>query len=229
MNQQELKSVLRYEPETGRFFWLVRAARNIAPGTEAGSGKRTHADGHTASYRYIRFEQTDYPAQRLAWLFTHGALPEWRLGFKDGDSLNCRIDNLYEMVGVKGHDFSTREGRMAYQKAIHASHPKRYREAHLQARFGIGLREYEAMFLAQKGCCAICDKPETATRKGKPIALAVDHHHATGTVRQLLCAACNKLIGLAEERRDVLLSAVRYLDRHAGTAAPVPMTLVKGG
>ena len=72
------------------------------------------------------------------------------------------------------------------------------------------------MFHAQNGVCAICSQPETATRHGRIKALAVDHDHINGNVRGLLCADCNTGIGKLKENRDIMVSAIRYLDKHKG-------------
>jgi hypothetical protein len=60
---------------------------------------------------------------------------------------------------------------------------------HLERLYGIDRPEYERMSEAQGHTCAICGKPEN----GK--ALAVDHCHATGAIRGLLCSNCNKGLG----------------------------------
>lgn len=49
---------------------------------------------------------------------------------------------------------------------------------------------YEAMHFDQDGKCAI----ETCTREAK----VVDHCHATGKVRGLICQGCNVAIGFVE-------------------------------
>ena len=48
-------------------------------------------------------------------------------------------------------------------------------------------KAWETLFKAQRGRCAICRKPQ----KDVPIRFAVDHDHATGRVRGLLCRTCN--------------------------------------
>jgi hypothetical protein len=46
--------------------------------------------------------------------------------------------------------------------------------------------------------------------------LAVDHNHKTNAVRELLCHACNVLIGYARENPQILRAACEYLERHNG-------------
>ena len=86
--------------------------------------------------------------------------------------------------------------------------------AHKMRRYGIDLATYEALFAEQGGVCALCRRPE---RTGWD--LAVDHHHATGRVRGLLCRRCNAGIGLLREDPLVLRRAVDYLSRADGPCA----------
>lgn len=60
----------------------------------------------------------------------------------------------------------------------------------LKYRYGINNKEYNRLFAAQHGKCAICCKHQCQlTRK-----LDVDHDHKTGKVRGLLCNYCNKVL-----------------------------------
>lgn len=89
----------------------------------------------------------------------------------------------------------------------------RYRDRHLEHLYGLPVGTYDKMFVAQDGKCAICLQPETATRKGKRMVLAVDHDHTTGQVRQLLCYACNRGIGLLKDSPNLLRAAADYLEK----------------
>lgn len=207
LTKDRLKEVLSYDPATGVFVWVMRG-RGIRHGSVAGSIDRN-------GYRRIRFDGVQHYAQRLAWLWCHGTMPRL-IRFQNHDKSDCRIANLQEgFYSVTKFDHSSKEGRAAYQASYRSVRRDHYRSQERQRKFGVDLRQYEGMFLAQEGKCAICRQAETATRKGKPISLAVDHDHSTGAVRELLCAACNKMIGLANEKCDTLLSAVRYLDKHS--------------
>ena len=78
------------------------------------------------------------------------------------------------------------------------------REAHYKRLYQITLEEYDIMFAAQNGLCAICKKE--STRK-----LSVDHNHNTGRVRGLLCGECNVGLGNFKEDVDVMVLAINYL------------------
>ena len=73
---------------------------------------------------------------------------------------------------------------------------EKYREqsrTHTLKQYGLTPKCYAAME-QQGGLCANCDKPPA---KGKK--LHVDHCHATGHVRELLCHHCNTAIGLLKD------------------------------
>jgi len=65
--------------------------------------------------------------------------------------------------------------------------------------------EYDALVLSQNGVCAICLRPPSKTR------LRVDHDHASGRVRGLLCDYCNRRLLVPHNTPEVLLRAVKYL------------------
>lgn len=86
---------------------------------------------------------------------------------------------------------------------------------HLKRRFGLTIEEYEVMHAKQRGVCDICKKAETRKRSNGTVGrLMVDHCHATGKVRSLLCHQCNMLLGNAEDRISRLTAAIAYLRKH---------------
>jgi len=44
-------------------------------------------------------------------------------------------------------------------------------------------------------------------------ALAVDHCHSTNKIRGLLCTDCNTALGLLKDNKELVKSALAYLDR----------------
>jgi hypothetical protein len=75
-------------------------------------------------------------------------------------------------------------------------------------KYGLGLIEYQAMFEAQAGRCAICKSTPTVKR------LSVDHDHKTGVVRGLLCTNCNLGLGNFKDNQEILKAASDYLSGH---------------
>lgn len=87
---------------------------------------------------------------------------------------------------------------------------------HLKRKFGISLAERDVLIIKQRNLCAICGKPEIRQYKGRISALAVDHNHQTGKVRELLCFNCNRLIGFAKDSIQILQTTIQYLQKHSG-------------
>jgi predicted RecB family nuclease len=75
----------------------------------------------------------------------------------------------------------------------------------LRSVYGIGIREYDKMLRRQGFACAICRKPD----EGR--TLFVDHDHATGHIRGLLCRNCNTAAGWFE--RVDMVKVAMYLSR----------------
>lgn len=102
------------------------------------------------------------------------------------------------------------------------SNPEKVRESvrksAIKYRYGITAEEYEAMLVDQDGLCAICDKPETRCdrKTGQPLRLVIDHCHATGRVRALLCSRCNVALGMANDEVETLLEMANYVRRYSG-------------
>lgn len=75
--------------------------------------------------------------------------------------------------------------------------------------YSIRPAEYWIMHRAQNGRCAICHrKPDS------PLGFRIDHNHATGKVRGLLCPACNTGLGLLGDSPAALSAAHAYLNEH---------------
>lgn len=83
-------------------------------------------------------------------------------------------------------------------------------KSRLEKLYGITEKQWQEMFLAQKGVCAICGKHQRYRR------LSVDHSHKTLRVRGLLCNHCNRLLGYAYDSSKLLQAAADYLERTNG-------------
>lgn len=91
---------------------------------------------------------------------------------------------------------------------------RRERDKQYRTKFGITLDDYERMLSEQDGVCAICERPERAKRGDTLKHLAVDHCHATGVVRGLLCADCNTAIGKLLDDPSAMRRAAQYVEAH---------------
>ncbi len=95
-----------------------------------------------------------------------------------------------------------------FERARYQRDKRLTRERHLVRKYGVTLADYDAMLQAQDGKCAICLSPESAQFKG---VFHVDHCHATGAVRGLLCRGCNHMLGVVGDDPAVLQRAIAYL------------------
>ena len=79
------------------------------------------------------------------------------------------------------------------------------------------MKDYNKMLLAQNSVCYICKNPSTQKSNNKKTikSLAIDHDHATGKVRKLLCGACNSALGYVEDSIEKLQQLINYLIEHA--------------
>ena len=78
------------------------------------------------------------------------------------------------------------------------------REERLKQVYGLSLQDYEAMVAQQGGVCRVCK-----TKPARP--LFVDHSHASGRVRGLLCHPCNAALGFMRDDPVIAAAAAEYL------------------
>ena len=88
---------------------------------------------------------------------------------------------------------------------------RQHRISRLIKQYGITMEAYELLFDKQHGVCAICHKPETHVLHRVVKVLGVDHNHATGAVRGLLCTTCNSAIGFLDDDPKNCIAAAQYL------------------
>ena len=91
VTQDELKAVLKYDPETGIMVWCVQRG-NAAKGDVAGTLHKG------AGYWQIRFKERLYKRSRLAWLYVHGYFPENIIDHRNRIRHDDRIANLREVT-----------------------------------------------------------------------------------------------------------------------------------
>ena len=90
LTQERLKEVLGYDPETGMFRWKMSPAPSVNIGDTAGHK-------HIRGYIQIGINGKRHRAHRLAYLYTHGYIPEYGIDHIDRNPSNNRIDNLREV------------------------------------------------------------------------------------------------------------------------------------
>lgn len=145
---------------------------------------------------------------------------------RDGFSAHCkscdrvkkfkfRNDNREKYLAWRKKNYESRKDHLNLKnrenlKKSRLNNPDLWKSRGLKDRYGISLEDYNIMFSNQQGCCAICGTHQSSLKW----RLGVDHNHATGVVRSLLCRNCNAAIGLAKENTEILKSMISYLEKH---------------
>lgn len=80
----------------------------------------------------------------------------------------------------------------------------------IRRTYGLTREQYAALMLQN---CQICGAKESRQRSGRKFALCVDHCHATGKLRGLLCHHCNSGVGSFRNDAALLRAAIAYLER----------------
>lgn len=108
-----------------------------------------------------------------------------------------------------------REAYELVERAWRQKNPDKVK--HYQARalvrnrlklYGVTAEQYADMLARQQGLCYICERPQTEFKK----RFSVDHDHATGVTRALLCGPCNTALGGLQDRPDLLRKAATYIE-----------------
>lgn len=131
----------------------------------------------------------------------------------------CRRCGSSDFAQLKGNRRRCRPCRNAYarkhqqenpqyQAARLARDPLYFIRRNIRLRYGLSWEQYQQMLQLQCGKCAICGQKPSSQR------LVVDHDHATGATRGLLCHACNCALGYLENFRWVE-NANAYLSCHS--------------
>jgi len=125
LTQDALKEILKYDPETGLFYWLVTRGRHARPGKLAGTPHKVKRS--KSAYWRIKINSRYYLAHRLAFLYMTGTWPINQPDHKNTDTLDNRWDNLRDATpsqnqanraarkdnktGFKGVYFDTTSGK----------------------------------------------------------------------------------------------------------------------
>jgi hypothetical protein len=213
---ERVREVVDYNSVTGAFIARINMPRRPA-GEEL-----TRIDPNNG-YRYISIDGGEYLAARIAWLHVYGVWPSKTLRMQNRDKADCRIANLAEGYLNPKWPRATPEGRAAYAKAYREANREALRDTYIRRVFGIDLAVYTQKLMQQKGVCAICKQPEINTFRGRVRALAIDHDHRTGAIRDLLCYNCNNILGQCNDDPDRLRACIDYLERHALPENVVPL------
>ena len=124
------------------------------------------------------------------------------------------VSEFYFSHSSNRYDYYCKKCRANYSRLQNERNRERNksrrREKHLCDNYALTQAQYDERLAAQNGVCAICERPEKLLNR----KLAVDHDHATGKIRALLCYRCNRGIGMFEDNSSFLISAAAYLLQH---------------
>ena len=115
---------------------------------------------------------------------------ELDIKIREGGGKFCSSECYHEFR--KKNAFDSREREKIYQK---------------KHRYGLTEEEYKDLFHRQNNKCAICGCEFDENNKG-----FVDHSHTSNRVRGLLCTRCNTLLGMANDKVEILKKAIEYLN-----------------
>lgn len=118
---------------------------------------------------------------------------------------------------AKGY-YARNRDRYRIKQAIWAEANREYkREWHkanyLRKTWGLTFDQLNEMIEAQKRRCAVCSVQAE---------LVIDHDHASGRIRGLLCQPCNKGLGHFHDDPEMLEAAAQYLRASASVPREKP-------
>lgn len=88
------------------------------------------------------------------------------------------------------------------------SSKNRSKESFLRNKWKLTIDDFESMMNKQDRKCAICGKREDEMKRG----FHIDHNHATGKIRGLLCLNCNTGLGMFKDNPKLISKAKEYLE-----------------
>lgn len=78
--------------------------------------------------------------------------------------------------------------------------------------YGFSDQDYDRLLNEQGGVCAACGRAETRKHpSGRICSLSLDHDHATGAPRGLLCHGCNVALGWLKEDPAIIQGLMDYI------------------
>lgn len=101
--------------------------------------------------------------------------------------------------------------RTCHNQDMRERETSEYRRRKTLRIYGLSVNDFDRMLERQEGKCAICSIHQDQVLEE---FLVVDHCHETGTVRQLLCNPCNKVLGIYKENIDRFFSSIAYIEKH---------------
>jgi hypothetical protein len=108
--------------------------------------------------------------------------------------------------GAKGPKHAGRKYCYRCSQQERRDQGERAHRIYVARTYQLAAADYDRLHRIQDGRCAICQRATGASRR-----LCVDHDHATGKVRGLLCRPCNDMLGHGRDDPDFFTRAWQYL------------------
>lgn len=99
------------------------------------------------------------------------------------------------------------DGEREKQRAWRAANPHKSRAHQVKIKYKLSMEQVEALFDKQGQCCAVCKSTERGPVRNWPI----DHDHATGEVRGILCQSCNIVLHAGRDTEEFLQKLIEYV------------------
>lgn len=112
MDIEKIKSVLLYQHDTGKFYWVKHRPNGVKPGDRADKKINQYEP-----YRRVTVFGKTYQAHRLAFLLFHGRLPNKQIDHINGDPSDNRICNLREATQTQNNQNRNSLG-VTWNKAV---------------------------------------------------------------------------------------------------------------
>ncbi len=87
------------------------------------------------------------------------------------------------------------------------------RDSDYRRKYGIELEAVQLMAEMQGNACRLCNRASADSYRG----LHLDHDHATGRIRGLLCHFCNTALGKFNDDAALLRRAATYVETYRGS------------
>lgn len=124
--------------------------------------------------------------------------------------------NIHRGVIINEQRYCLKCGKFKYTKDFHLKYGKPrsickqcHKESNYNSRYTskkINKTDFLLILQEQNYKCKICGAVLGSLRNS-----FIDHNHNTGMVRGILCPKCNNLLGMCDDKVEILENAIEYL------------------
>jgi len=107
MDQEYLKSILEYCPDSGNLTWKVNRGMRYCKGMKAGA---IHKNKDGKSYLKINIHRKTYMSHRIIWMLLHGYWPV-QIDHINGNGTDNSLKNLREVTSAQNGQNKRRSAR----------------------------------------------------------------------------------------------------------------------